>query len=394
MKLKIKYLMTLVLFVLFSFSLVAANGGKILLAYYPDWVGGYRAANLPYDKVTHIAHAFIIPEADGTFSYGGSYLEPDMIATAHSKGVKVITSIGGANEKANENFKKVAASPVLRKTFTKNLVKFIKENGYDGADFDWEFPNTEADKYNFPLLIKETREAFTAETGTGTPWLITAAVGGTNWSQQWLEYPMFIQYMDYVNLMAYDMHGAWNDHAGHNAALKKGDDSCTEVNDETYIDYMTQTKKIPAEKLVLGVPFYGHEFPNAEALYVKMTNTPEDIFMNYNQLAPLIDNGWSRHWDDGAQVPYLAKDSVDSKWNPIERVIGFFSGMQTGKQAGILTYDDEKSIALKVKYAIVERKLAGVFMWDVTADNMDGKTPLMDAMYKAYEEACAEVKNK
>ncbi len=205
---------------------------------------------------------------------------------------------------------------------------------------------------------------------------------------------MFIQYMDYVNLMAYDMHGAWNDHAGHNAALKKGDDSCTEVNDETYIDYMTQTKKIPAEKLVLGVPFYGHEFPNAEALYVKMTNTPEDIFMNYNQLAPLIDNGWSKHWDDGAQVPYLAKDSVDSKWNPIERVIGFFSGMQTGKQAGILTYDDEKSIALKVKYAIVERKLAGVFMWDVTADNMEGKTPLMDAMYKAYEEACAEVKNK
>jgi GH18 family chitinase len=97
----------------------AAKASPRLLAYYPDWakyqVPHYSADQIPYKKVTHIAHAFLLLKKDGK---GGlfvddSLLEPALISKAHAAGVKVIISIGGADPDQAAAFAKIAAARCL-----------------------------------------------------------------------------------------------------------------------------------------------------------------------------------------------------------------------------------------------------------------------------------------
>ncbi len=378
-------------------SIFAADYSKIILAYYPDWAPKFRSENIPYTKLTHICHAFIHPTDDGDINYSATYLEPEMISTAHSKGVKVLISVGGAGAANDRAFKKIAADPVLRKKFIDKLESFIRINGYDGLDLDWEKPSNNQDKANQPILIKEIYEKFHSSPDPAPKWIITMAVNGTNWSGQWVDYDKFIQYVDYINLMAYDMHGDWETIAGHNAALKKGGypDPKNDVSDELELDYL-ESRGLPDNKILMGIPFYGHEVLNASDMYGKCADgkciTTHQL--NYNKIVPMIEQGWERKWDDKCQVPYLVRQSKDAKWNPMEKLVGTISGMKTEKETGVITYDDPKSIAIKVKYALLERKLAGVFMWDLTADFIDGKEPLMDSMRQAYDEACGQMEKK
>lgn len=68
-------------------------------------------------------------------------------------------------------------------------------------------------------------------------------------------------YMDFVNLMAYDYSGSWDNHTGHNANLypSKKNNISTPFNTADAVDYYVDNG-IPSEKLVLGMPLYGRAF--------------------------------------------------------------------------------------------------------------------------------------
>lgn len=75
---------------------------------------------------------------------------------------------------------------------------------------DWEYPsqrggNIASDKENFVLLLAELKRTL-APYGK----LIAVAVGATEKSAS-ISYdiPKLVEHVDFVNLMAYDMHGSW-----------------------------------------------------------------------------------------------------------------------------------------------------------------------------------------
>jgi chitinase len=334
--------------------------GTILLAYYTSWSAPYRAGRIPFAKLTHIAHAFIDPKPDGTVVAPSGYLEPALITGAHAAGVKVVASIGGADAAADQAFRAIAADAGLRTAFAANLETFCRDNGYDGVDVDWEFPQSAADRANLTLLLRAVRDA------VGPLRLITAAVTGGNWYGQWLDYSAINDVMSFYNLMAYDMHGSWSDHSGHNAALAKGTDPCDE-NGEAYLDYILSTRGVPKSKVVFGVPFYGYRFPTSEALFDDCGGSCTTQSLTYAKVLPLVGNGWTRVWDSGSSVPYLTNDAGP----------------------GIVTYDDAQSIDLKAKYALSTRGVAGVFMWELSGDAQgDGSQPLLDAMVGVRAATC------
>ena len=84
---------------LFATAQAPTSTTKRLLGYYPEWskynTPPYTAAQIPYSKLTHISHAFVLLayKADGTLQVPSGMIEPALISKAHAAGVKVLVSI-------------------------------------------------------------------------------------------------------------------------------------------------------------------------------------------------------------------------------------------------------------------------------------------------------------
>ncbi len=366
---------------MFNFNLSAACT-KRLLAYYPYWNSNYRSDKLQFSKITHVIHAFAEPNTDGTLYLDPGpppLLEPALITSAHSNGVYVLISIGGAStagQPPDSTFRTISQSAALRTAFANNIVTFCTTYGYDGVDIDWEMPGAmdptdpgATDKANFDLMIQAIRTAFNSAPAPALSptWLISIATSCDNWGAQWLDYPTLNNYVDFYNDMTYDMHGSWNNTMGYNAPLFQGNYAEDNLCGQTAMDYMLTTRGVPAVKVNMGIPFYGYYFPGGNTLFYTCgnCNATEE---NYNAIQPLIGNGWTYHWDAASDVPYLIINSGD----------------------GIYSYDDPQSVGLKADYALNTRNVGGIFMWDVSEDYMGpSNEPLLDAMYSKFSAFCA-----
>ena len=77
---------------------------------------------------------------------------------AKNPNLKALISCGGWGP-YHKDFSAIAATEANRTKFSKSVVKFIREHGFNGIDIDWEFP-VKADKHNFSLMLKSLHEAF------------------------------------------------------------------------------------------------------------------------------------------------------------------------------------------------------------------------------------------
>jgi chitinase len=344
-----------------------------LLAYYPMWAKTqtppYSAAQIPYRKMTHIAHAFLAinPKADGGISIDPSLLEPALISGAHAAGVKVLISIGGADPAQAPAFSTVAKSDALRKTFARNVHNFVTANGYDGVDIDWEVPNAPADTQPCILLMQALRAEMPSP-----GFLLSMAIGanppgyGTGF-----DVPSLAPILDFINVMTYDFHGPWSNHAGHNAPMILNmSDPGLEGSLTISMDLFEKTYGVPRQKLNFGTAFYGYDFEGAKSLWDVCNCGKTTTSVNYGTgIKQRINRlGWKSHFDNVAQAPYLLYEG-------------------SGQGPGFVTYDDAGSTSAKTTLVLGARKMGGMFMWDLSAD-FDGSTQdLLDAMYRAFVSA-------
>jgi chitinase len=333
-----------------------------MLAYYPSWYPNYRAANIPYEKLTHICHAFILPNADGTLDVPADFLESALLTKAHNNGVKVLVSVGGAT--GSGNFAAIAATSTLRFKFVNQVYAFIKNHKYDGVDLDWEFPQDATQRTNMNKLITAFRNKFNNSPAPAPTWQISMAVPASNWFGQWLDYDTLKSQVSFFNVMTYDYHGSWYTHSGHNSPLFQGNDIAADYSFSDTLSYMINQRGVSAAKLNGGVPFYGYKFYNSENVYDNCNGDCSTVYMPYNEIIPLKNNGWTYHWDSASSVPYLRYNSG----------------------SGFISYDNPESIAAKVDYALDRMNLGGVFVWDISQDKMpNGNQPLLTAMYNAQK---------
>ncbi|HCV02390.1 MAG TPA: glycoside hydrolase, partial [Pseudoalteromonas sp.] len=121
--------------------------------------------------------------------------------------------------------------------FAKSAVEFIETYGFDGVDIDYEYPSSMNDSGHpddFPIsnarraglnasyrvLMQKLREELDiAGEKAGKHYLLTIASPSSGYLLRGMETFQSVKYLDYVNIMSYDLHGAWNSHVGHNAAL-------------------------------------------------------------------------------------------------------------------------------------------------------------------------------
>ena len=217
---------------------------------------------------------------------------------------------------------------------------------------DWEFPQNTVQRTNLTTLIKEVRQAFDQ---THPEWLLTMVAVISNYSGQWHDYATLARYVDWFNLMAYDCHGSWTNHAGHNAPLYAPP---TDFDGSAHqgVQYLRNQRGVPPDKIHLGLPFYGKEF-NASRLYGPSTGTTD---LEFSSIAPRLNAGWDYFWDENAKAPYLLNTA----------------------RTKFVTFDDSLSLSIKCDY-VKQNGLAGAMIWALGQDIYNNMQPLLEAVGRA-----------
>ncbi len=256
---------------------------------------GIIAELIPYDKLTHINYAFLIPLSDGTFStLSNSWKLSKIVELAHEHGTRVLISVGGWGWDAE--FETLAAQPETRAVFVEELVKFVEEYQVDGVDIDWEFPDAGQSAQNFLALMQQLRAALPDR-------LLTSAVVALGAIGEGIPSESFTV-MDFVNIMAYDGPGA--NHSSQEYAQEA-------------LDYWLG-RGLPPEKAVLGVPFYAH--PNGTPYWKLVKADPgaahQDFYnyfgldLNYNGIPTIqAKTILARERASGVMIWALDHDSQD-----------------------------------------------------------------------------------
>jgi chitinase len=148
--------------------------------------------------------------------------------------MKIILSIGGWTY--SKYFSDVAKTSASRTKFVSSCIDMFLRgnipasggfggagtaaNIFDGFDLDWEYPGSSGghlgnhfdaanDPANFTALLAEFRKQLDAF-GGGKHFYLTAALPSGQDKIKLIQTDKIGQYLDYANIMTYDMHGAWD----------------------------------------------------------------------------------------------------------------------------------------------------------------------------------------
>ncbi len=342
----------------------SSSSPKRLLGYYTSWskynTPPYTASQIPYSKLTHIAHAFLLlrAAADGSLQVPQGLLEPKLISKAHQAGVKVLISIGGGDGIQGPRFNRMAASETSRQNFVANVSAFLTKFGYDGVDIDWEVPNA-VDRANCTTLLQELRN------GLPSPWLISMAVTANPiWYGSGLDIPALAPIVDFFNVMTYDFYGPWSGVTGLVSPLLQDPADPEQVGSvKSSMDLYQGNFGVPVSQLNIGTPFYGYEWDGVDTNWTSCSScvsTSQDYGTYIKQR--INQQGWRNWYDSAAAAPYLTNSTT----------------------SGFITYEGVSSTTNKVKY-VKSRGFGGVFMWELSADYDGTSQDLLSAMYAAWK---------
>jgi chitinase len=229
---------------------------------------------------------------------------------------------------------------------------------FDGIDIDWEYPVTggvepgqPGDKANFTAMAAEFRRQLNAmKPGL----LLTAALPAEDEYYTNFELKEIIRSMDFLSIMAYDLH--WNSEpitAFHSALFRDPLDATDPKLHNRYGDFAVKgflRAQAPASKIVFGVPFYGKGWAGVEdinhGLYQQAQGQAASPgrYRDLNQLPETAD----RHFYPTAVSCTIWDDHT------------FWS------------YDCPQALRRKMKY-VHARHLGGIMFWELSHDTADSE---------------------
>lgn len=261
-----------------------------------------------------------------------------------------------------------------RDRFTDGILRFLVHFGFDGLDFDWEYPTQRGgipeDKENFIEILKILHQKLNSRNR-----LLTVAVAAPiDIIEEAYDIPEMCNNVDYVFVMGYDLQET-NLTSTH-APLRR---ELNELEDRPTVDDAIQyyiSNGCPANKIVLGIPAFGRSFTLDNPLEFEIgspanvrgtpgTFTQEEGFLGFNEICTgILAGGWT--------TEYLAENAVKYA--------------RKGNQW--VSYDDVESVVAKAQYT-EEYGLAGVMFWSIDTDDFRAfctgiSYPLLNAANEFY----------
>ena len=340
----------------------------VVAGYLPSW-GISNTTNpetIPVNKLTHLFYAFADVDTQGNVKLSQDGQDGDInllkCLKAQNPKLKILVSIGGAGE---NDFSSAASTAQSRIFFAQSAINFMKSNGFDGIDINWEFPKKEENS-NYTQLLGELRQQLNnASTTDGNKYLLTTALSASPYQLSPSDYadaPYDLnstvlkttsEYVDFINVMTYNYHGSWENTTNHQAALYKSSSDQSYNSDKLNADWSVKkylSAGVEAKDIVLGVPLYSPTWAGVkpgsdnDGLFQSATPVNDPLLYRdiYNQVGT---NGYQYYLDDSAKVPYIYNSQKQE-----------FS-----------TYEDKQSVLEKVNY-VEQQGLGGIFFWQLLGD--------------------------
>ncbi len=348
----------------------AAGLRREVYGFLPYWEVVDPDAHLDYASLSTIAYfsvaasasgSLVTKDADGTATSGwsgwNSQAMTDIINAAHAAGVRVdftVTLFAWTSSQAKAQAA-LLGSPTARSRLVANLVSTVSSRGVDGVNLDIE-PLVAGHEDDLVAFVRELRSALDAS-GPGKRITVDVLGSTENYPHEQIVAPGAA---DAIFIMGYDYRTAGAATAGSISPLTGDRYDLT----ETVAAY---TARVPAAKLILGIPYYGRAWSTvSDALHAKTQSSATNGYSATAGYALAVslaeENG--RRWDETEQGPWTAYrkqacDTCPESWRQ-------------------LYYDDVES--LRLKYALADANgLAGVGIW---ALGYDGARPELAALLR------------
>lgn len=279
-----------------------------------------------------------------------------LMCHAHANQVRVIIHTGSEVLKlSNES---------TRSVYIANLLQRVKSHHLDGVNIDAEDPVAKGSDEELTLNVV-TKEIYTAFKAVSPHYQVTSDVA---WSPDCIDkrcydYPELAKWTDFLVVMAYDERSQIFD-SGLCLAGANSDYIKTQEGISLYLRL-----GIPPSKLVLGLPWYGYDYPCIEVMDERSPcEIPKYVFRGVN-------------CSDGAgrQIGYAdimndlyPKSTTNVIYNQTTESLFFTYKSDSGGYHQVW-FDSPQSLSVKYSYA-ARMKLRGVAFWNTDTLDYDSST--------------------
>jgi spore germination protein YaaH len=319
---------------------------KKVYGWHPYWISSGAYLSYDYNALTHIAYfGYETDSATGGYTSIHDWNTTPIIGYAHQRGVKVTLTVISFNNDPND---KLLSDTLKQQTMINTLISLLKSRNGDGVNFDIEAVRS-TQRANLVSFMRRAAtqiraQVFGAEISMATP--------AVDWSGSW-DFNQLAQICDYLIVMGYDYYWSGSTTAGPVAPLEGESYNITRTVD-TYI-----ANGVPREKLLLGLPWYGYDWPvQGPARKANASGTASS--RTYAVAEPMAST-YGKSFDQATKVPWFSYTS-GAPWRQV-------------------WYDDSQSLGLK--YDLVNsRALGGIGIWALSYEG--GRAEIWNGIKSAF----------
>ncbi|KAJ2871172.1 hypothetical protein FB639_004507, partial [Coemansia asiatica] len=266
----------------------------------------------------------------------------------------------------------------------------------DGVDIDWianecNHVDPRNDAANLLAFVHELRDSLDSAFSSIPKKIIALGVGLKPFAGP--DGPLsdvseYAKWVDYINILAYDINGPESSTTGPNSPLNYEFDRGNQQSLISAIDSWTQAK-FPANKITAGIAFYGR----SSRATVDMSTQPWNVYQPQESTVPKGDDDdglWASQCNKGKpnfsgiwayknlrkQGVLKAAEEAAVPWQRNWDSVSLTPWVFNLETKTFISYDDPSSISAKAGF-VQERGLAGIAVYDVS---MDYQSELLNAI--------------